>query len=244
MLRRRVAPVLRRFLSTSPHNVLGVPIGASKQHIKLAYYELAKATHPDAQPVASEQQQSDGSSHEAFLKIQQAFEELMAANGPGQAVSGVSTTSKSAAARGNDSRSSRAAGAPRRGQRPMTLAEILCRRLDDEPGVDGALRIWADILEQRLQVTDRVASALFRECASELPPSGAKGLFDDAGGPSAADGAAVKPGMQTALEVWPSDNSLSHVIVPHTLAAVMHSFFSCAVRVYSGRFFVRVRARA
>ena len=83
----------------------------------------------------------------------------------------------------------------------MSLAEILCQRLDDERGVDGALRIWAEILEQRLQVTERVANALFRECASELPQTGKRGYFDDSAGPSAADGAAAKPGMQTALEV-------------------------------------------
>ena len=68
--RSEMARVLfRRFLATSPHSILGLPISASKSQVKARYYELAKQTHPD---VAT----ADGATN--FVEIQSAFEELLA----------------------------------------------------------------------------------------------------------------------------------------------------------------------
>ena len=197
----RHGPPLLRHLSSSAsaYDVLGLPIGSSSSDVKKRYYQLAKETHPDTMPAATEvDEATSADSLKRFLAVQGAFEVLMEEL---KHANKAQPTSKNAAARGSGTRPSRAGSAPRPGERPLSLAEILCQRLDDEPGVDGVLRIWAEIMEQRLQVTERVANALFRECAAEMPPSGKRGFFDEGTGPSAAEGAAAKPGIQTALEV-------------------------------------------
>ena len=216
--RAPLAPTLLRHLSTSTsaaaYGVLGLPIGSSSSDVKKRYYQLAKETHPDTMSSATEvDEEASADSLKKFLAVQGAFELLMEElKNASKQSTGATTT-----ARGSGTRPSRASGAPRPGERPKSLAEILCERLDDEPGVDGVLRIWAEIMEQRLQVTERVANALFRECAAALPPTGKRGFFDDGTGPSAAEGTAAKPGIQTALEVRRSASCTDHTEPPHRM---------------------------
>lgn len=55
-----------------PHEVLGVPAGASQAEIRRAFKRLARAYHPDA---ASREGQSDA--HRRFLELQAAYEALL-----------------------------------------------------------------------------------------------------------------------------------------------------------------------
>ena len=143
--------------------ILAVPINATKQQIRARYFDLAKQTHPDLHPDAPA---------EDFLAIQEAFEELMsAASAPSQQQA---STSASSAARGGAPKyyGPRKGGVARAGKlRPPTLGEILCQRLDDEPGAHDD--VWADILSQRLEVTVDVTQSLFRACAASAggPPA-------------------------------------------------------------------------
>ncbi len=59
-----------RITDASPLSVLGLSHGATKADIKRAYKRLARKAHPDG-----------GGSHEAFLKLNQAFKQAMAQAG-------------------------------------------------------------------------------------------------------------------------------------------------------------------
>lgn len=62
------------FTRTNNYKILGVDTHSSKEEIKLAYYKLAKLHHPD----------SKNPNKINFLKIQQAYEEIMKENNFGQ----------------------------------------------------------------------------------------------------------------------------------------------------------------
>lgn len=142
--------VFRRGCSLPAHSVLSLPTSASKAAIKLRYLELAKETHPDANPDAPEG---------AFLAVQTAFEELMAA--PTVTSSGSSSSSR---ARGGGPPVRRAGAQPRPATaRAPTLGEILCSRLEDDPSAYRA--VWDDILGERLEVTATMTCTIFKACA-------------------------------------------------------------------------------
>ena len=142
-------------------SVFALPANSSKSAIRLRYLELAKETHPDANPDAPEG---------AFLTVQQAFEELMAAAANPSASGGGgggSNTSRSSAARGGGPGrpGARRAAAPLRTAtpRPPTLGEILCGRLEYEPSAYG--EVWEDVMAKRLEVTAAITCAIFKACA-------------------------------------------------------------------------------
>ena len=132
---------------------LGVPVGATRAAIRLKYFELAKETHPDTNPDA---EPGD------FLAVQQAFEELMAAPTAPQRV----TTAANKAARGSAAQPPprRSGSARPAGARPLSLGEILCQRLEEEP---TAYRdVWDDIVGRKLEVNANITCAIFKACAA------------------------------------------------------------------------------
>ena len=144
--------LFRRFLATSPHSVLGLPISASKSQVKARYYELAKQTHPD---VAA----ADGAAN--FVEIQSAFEELLAE------IDARSRSSGGRSARGaaGPSAHPRARAAARAAApRPRTLGEVLCDRLKDEPAAVGA--VWSDVVSHELSCTIGMIDDIIGACAS------------------------------------------------------------------------------
>ena len=155
-LARGLAPSLARglasSLSRSPHAILGLEVGASKDAVKTAYYALAKLTHPDAVGDAGDDA-AGTSSAPAFVEVLAAFEELMAeadARGAGPASS----------RRGGGP--ARRAGAVYRSTRRVTLGEALCARLEWEP--EAARDVWAEILAEQCAVAPATLDLLFRAC--------------------------------------------------------------------------------
>lgn len=143
--------------------VLGLPHGTSRKEIKLRYYELAKQTHPDAQPAEA----ADRSDRLRFVDVLDAFELLMDSDAELEQAGSAGATAPNAASRGGGSsgtaRRARAA-AGGRSSRSKTLAEVLCERLDDEPA--AVLEVWSEIRSERLQVAEGCMDSLFRACAS------------------------------------------------------------------------------
>jgi len=167
--RRGAAPLrqwvhLRRLCTQplSPYAVLDLPTSATPKQIKLRFYELAKATHPD---VASAE--GDTGYQHSFVEIHNAFEILMHEAEFAERATG--TAPNNAARR----HSATGPGRPRRAGTPprpspeagtTTLADILCERLVEEP---SAVRdVWDEIVEQRLRVRESVLEAIFRACGS------------------------------------------------------------------------------
>jgi hypothetical protein len=132
--------------------VMGLKEDATRQAVKARYYELAKLTHPDVAGDAAP------SGQPAFLEVQDAFEQLLAA----LAERADAATAPGSAARGGAS-PRRRAGA-RQTARRRTLAEVLCERLTEEPGAHA--EVWADIVERELPVVGGVLDSLFRACAA------------------------------------------------------------------------------
>jgi curved DNA-binding protein CbpA len=151
-------PSARSLCTSAAARVLGVAVGAPRSEIKKAYYELAKATHPDA--VAAASASSSTASHDAFLAIQSAFEEMMNAPEPSKRA-----TSAARSAPGSAPRQARTRRPVARSSsaKPPTLGEILCERLEEEPS--ALFAVWDDIKEQKLEVTSRMTSALFKACS-------------------------------------------------------------------------------
>ena len=156
-LTRGLAPSLARglasSLSRSPHAILGLEVGASKNAIKNAYYALAKLTHPDAVGDAGDDDAAGTSSAPSFVEVLAAFEELMDeadARGAGPASS----------RRGGGP--ARRAGAVYRSTRRVTLGEALCARLEWEP--EAARDVWAEILAEQCAVAPATLDLLFRAC--------------------------------------------------------------------------------
>ena len=162
-LTRGLAPSLARglasSLSRSPHAILGLEVGASKNAIKNAYYALAKLTHPDAvgdagdAGDAGDDDAAGTSSAPSFVEVLAAFEELMDeadARGAGPASS----------RRGGGP--ARRAGAVYRSTRRVTLGEALCARLEWEP--EAARDVWAEILAEQCAVAPATLDLLFRAC--------------------------------------------------------------------------------
>ena len=156
-LTRGLAPSLARglasSLSRSPHAILGLEVGASKDAIKQSYYALAKLTHPDAVGDAGDDDAAGTSSAPSFVEVLAAFEELMDeadARGAGPASS----------RRGGGP--ARRAGAVYRSTRRVTLGEALCARLEWEP--EAARDVWAEILAEQCAVAPATLDLLFRAC--------------------------------------------------------------------------------
>ena len=156
-LTRDLAPSLARglasSLSRSPHAILGLEVGASKDSVKKAYYALAKLTHPDAVGDAGDDDAAGTSSAPSFVEVLAAFEELM----------------DEADARGAGPASSRRGGGPKRragavyrSTRRVTLGEALCARLEWEP--EAARDVWAEILAEQCAVAPATLDLLFRAC--------------------------------------------------------------------------------
>lgn len=135
---------------------LGVPAHATRAAIRSRYFELAKQTHPDSNPEAPEG---------AFLAIQQAFEELLAEEASVGAQRAPGTAASAAARGGTRGPQQQARPPPRRpaAARPPTLGEILCQRLEEEPGAHG--EVWSDILQRKLELSSSITSSLFKACA-------------------------------------------------------------------------------
>jgi len=157
-LTRGLAPSLARglasTLSRSPHAILGLEVGASKDAIKQSYYALAKLTHPDAVGDAGDDDAAGTSSAPSFVEVLAAFEELMDeadARGAGPASS----------RRGGGAKARRA-GAVYRSTRRVTLGEALCARLEWEP--EAARDVWAEILAEQCAVAPATLDLLFRAC--------------------------------------------------------------------------------
>ena len=106
---------------------------------------------------------------DAFLKVQQAYEELMAPPRTIVSARGTATSQSSAARGGGGGSSSSSSGSqrqrapPRPSVRPPTIGEILCRRLEDDP--TAYEEIWKDTLERQLGVTANMTCAIFKACA-------------------------------------------------------------------------------
>ena len=139
-------------LSRSPHAILGLEVGASREAIKQSYYALAKLTHPDAVGDAGDDA-AGTSSAPSFVEVLAAFEELM----------------DEADARGAGPASSRRGGGPKRragavyrSTRRVTLGEALCARLEWEP--EAARDVWAEILAEQCAVAPATLDLLFRAC--------------------------------------------------------------------------------
>lgn len=175
----RLAPrgrLIGRFATTSASQLFGLPPGASAASIKIRYIELAKETHPDAVLLPRGDGDSDGdgdndgeaareAAHDAFLAVQAAFEELMAA-APKSGKRGGSSSASSA--RGGEARR-RETGTGRRAGAPYapperTLGEVLCARLDDEP--EAVAQVWAEAQARSLAVTELMADLMFKACAA------------------------------------------------------------------------------
>lgn len=159
------------------HVILGVPFGSPPKAIKMKYYKLAKETHPDLarqriktaeaargpKPKAQKFSESilgdpdEGPDVETlerkFLEVQEAFELLMdLAEGGGEA---------GGAAKAKPNRPS---------QRTLTLGEVLCNQLSDDPG--SLQQIWAEVVEGRHEVTTIMGEQLFRACTKHAAKSG------------------------------------------------------------------------
>jgi hypothetical protein len=142
--------------------LLGLKPGAPKRAVKLAYYALAKETHPDAvgpaaapKPGPAIKDFSTSSTGilaadtaadrhvDKFLEVQSAFELLIEELEGGGA--------------------SKAGGAKRpraRRTRPKTLGEVLCDRLRDEP--EAVAEVWEELKQGRLDVTAVMADEILK----------------------------------------------------------------------------------
>jgi len=139
--------------------LLGVKAEATPKEIKVAYYKLARTTHPDVigQPSASSgpgpvtesfdigvlDDPAGPPSVVRFLEVQAAYDTLMEYH---EALSG-SKPKKASGSKG----------------RARPLGEVLCDRLKDEP--DAVPELWDDIKAQSLTVTPPMLDALFKACA-------------------------------------------------------------------------------
>lgn len=163
-----------------PWQILGVARGTSRQDVKRRFYELAKQTHPDVSPSASDEGtascdvsarseavesdadlRSEAAPIFSFIEIRSAFEAVMDALENG---GGVSSTAPNASARGHNEPQRGSARRGKRVTRVRTLAEVLCERLEEEP--HEALEVWGDIVERQLEVNESALEALFRACGA------------------------------------------------------------------------------
>mmetsp|Transcript_56488 Transcript_56488/g.93356 ORF Transcript_56488/g.93356 Transcript_56488/m.93356 type:complete len:239 (-) Transcript_56488:183-899(-) len=160
MLRASVQILSRRLMCASvqmlePHKVLGIPLGSSREIIRQRFYELAKQTHPDTAHDTS-------SNSPSFIEIKAAFDRMLADS----TTTCVPKTSAKSAAKGWAGRRSASDGSQKNfEQRPPTLGEVLCDQLSEEP--EHVRAVWEDVTVRRLNVTGRMADALFRACARD-----------------------------------------------------------------------------
>ncbi|EOD26409.1 hypothetical protein EMIHUDRAFT_450269 [Emiliania huxleyi CCMP1516] len=142
-------------------DVLGVSPGSSRDAVRKRYYDLAMQLHPDMSGGA----EGGAASHEAFVELHAAFEQLMRET-PTAAASQAAPTAASTAARGGGAgpwaRQSAASAKPFEPRR-ATLAEVLVRRLDDEPA--SLDEVWAELAARRLPISPSAADSLFRACS-------------------------------------------------------------------------------
>lgn len=159
--------------------LLGLPPAVSDaRSIKAAYYEVAKRLHPDLNP-------SDDGANERFARAADACELLLAqlemghgrgaddADGTGWAGTGTREAARGTAASGGTSAGTRARYAPRM----PTAAELICSRLELEPGATAA--VWAELRAHGLRPDGVVMDGLFRACGAERRDE-ALGLFEQA----------------------------------------------------------------
>ena len=149
--------------------VMGLDEAATRQQIKMRYYELAKLTHPDAQAedaedaeVAPETGQPTQQSF-SFLEVHAAFEELMELAAIAKATGGAARPSARSSAGGRATARKKAGAGASAALRKKTLGEVLCERLKEEPG--AVAEVWADIKERQLPVVSTMLEECFRACS-------------------------------------------------------------------------------
>tara|TARA_B100000524_G_scaffold34920_1_gene17181 strand:- start:77 stop:883 length:807 start_codon:yes stop_codon:yes gene_type:complete len=147
------------------HRTLGLQMGTSRAVIRARFYELAKQTHPDSCRTAALEAPPSEASSSRFVEIRDAFEVLMAAcREDDHTSSSTAATSARNSARGATHRERQrqhtAASDP---PRAPSLGEVLCGRLQAEPGAWS--EVWQDLRTHTLPVTGAMADTLFKAIA-------------------------------------------------------------------------------
>ena len=147
-----------------PYAVMGLDESASRQQIKMRYYELAKLTHPDAQAEeADDSPEPEQPLQRSFLEVHAAFEELMELVAIVTATGGAARPSARTSAGGRAAARRKAGAGASAAMRKKTLGEVLCERLKEEP--HAVAEVWGDIKERQLPVVSTMLEECFRACS-------------------------------------------------------------------------------
>ncbi len=170
------------------YRLLELDQNATRAHLKKRFYDLAKLTHPDVAPptaalgAADAESDADASADAyaapsdttapRFIDVLAAYELLDATlqqrHDDGAGVHGATSPANAAPSSSPLRRNRRSASARR--LREKSLGELLCDRLDDDPG--AALEVWKDIKRRRLRVVAPMLDSLFRALAAQKSPGG------------------------------------------------------------------------
>mmetsp|Transcript_43150 Transcript_43150/g.136181 ORF Transcript_43150/g.136181 Transcript_43150/m.136181 type:complete len:293 (-) Transcript_43150:167-1045(-) len=153
--------------------MLGLEPGATRKQVKLAYYRLAKETHPDVigggaarkanraaatgavnRAVVRDEQtgfldeEGEAASPASFLEVQAAFDAVIDALDHPEGTEGEEGGKRKR----------------RPDRREKTLGELLVERLGEEP--ETVAEVWDEIREQNLEVTAAMLTQLLHACTS------------------------------------------------------------------------------